>query len=134
MSVTFRGLTFGSTATGFVVPTLAQWRGALADYARDLSGYFNLQTQPGSLYGIFIDLISAGVDIAGGNAFDVVGRTIFTAMQGVALDQFIADYMRRVVETPSTATIYVYGAAGSVVPAATAVRTSQVGVPFALAA
>ena len=131
MSVPFRGLTFGSTATGFVVPTLAQWRGALADYARELSGYFNLQTQPGSLYGIFIDLISAGVDIAGGNAFDVVGRTIFTAMQGVALDQFIADYMRRVVETPSTATVYVYGAPGSVVPAATAVRTSQVGVPFA---
>jgi hypothetical protein len=131
VSVTFRGLTFGSTATGFVVPTLAQWRGALADYARELSGYFNLQTQPGSLYGIFIDLISAGVDIASGNAFDVVGRTIFTAMQGVALDQFIADYMRRVVETPSTATVYVYGAPGSVVPAATAVRTSQVGVPFA---
>ena len=131
MSVTFRGLTFGSTATGFVVPTLAQWRGALADYARELSGYFNLQTQPGSLYGIFIDLISAGVDNAGGNAFDVVGRTIFTAMQGVALDQFIADYMRRVVETTSTATVYVYGAPGSVVPAATAVRTSQVGVPFA---
>jgi hypothetical protein len=131
VSVTFRGLTFGSTATGFVVPTLAQWRGAFADYARELSGYFNLQTQPGSLYGIFIDLISAGVDNAGGNAFDVVGRTIFTAMQGVALDQFIADYMRRVVETTSTATVYVYGAPGSVVPAATAVRTSQVGVPFA---
>lgn len=131
MSVTFRGLTFGSTATGFVVPTLAEWRGALADYARDLRGLANLQTQPGSFYGIIIDLISAGVDIASGNALDVVGRTIFSAMQGVALDQFIADYMRRVVETPSTATVYAYGTAGAVVPAATAVRTSQVGVPFA---
>ena len=131
MSVTFLGLTFGSTATGFVMPTLAEWRGALADYARNLRGIANLQTQPGSLYGVFIDLISSGVDIAGQNALDVVARTIFTSMQGVALDQFIADYMRRVVETPSTATVYAYGAGGAVVPAATAVRTSVVGVPFA---
>jgi len=131
VSVTFLGLTFGSTPTGFVVPTLAEWRGALAQLARDLSGKANLQTQPGSLYGILIDLISQGVNIAGQNAQMVVTRTIFTAMQGVALDQFIADYMRRVVETASTATVYAYGAPGSVVPAATAVRTSSVGVPFA---
>ena len=131
MSVTFLGLTFGSTATGFVVPTLAEVRGALSQYLRDLSGIANLQTQPGSLFGIMVDLISQGVDIAFQNGQMVVSRTIFTSMQGVALDQFIADYMRRVVETPSTATVYAYGAPGSVVPAATAVKTSAVGVSFA---
>lgn len=131
MSVTFLGLTFGSTATGFVVPTLAEVRGALSQYLRDLSGVANLQTQPGSLYGIIVDLVSQGVDIAFQNGQMVVSRTIFTSMQGVALDQFIADYMRRVVETPSTATVYAYGAPGSVVPAATAVKTSAVGVSFA---
>ena len=131
MAVSFLGLTIGDNGTGFVVPTLAQWREAFAVWVREKRGIDNLQTQPGSLYGIFIDICTQAVDIAGGAALDVVSRMLFTSMEGVLLDQFIADYMQRVVDTASTATVYVYGTAGAVVAASTPVRTSAVGTPFA---
>lgn len=130
MAVTFLGLTIGDDGTGFVVPTYAQWRGAFALRVRDLRGIANLQTQPGSFFGDIIDLVVPGLDLAGQNALEVVTRTIFNSMQGVALDQFLADYMTRVVETASTADVYVYGTPGAAVPGGTAVRTSNVAVPF----
>lgn len=130
MAVTFLGLTIGDDGTGFVVPTYAAWRGAFSLRIRDLRGIANLQTQPGSFFGDVIDLVVSGVDLAGQNALEVVTRTIFNSMQGVSLDQFLADYMTRVVETASTATVYVYGTAGAAVPGGTAVRTSSVAVPF----
>jgi len=131
VAITFLGLTIGDDGTGWVYPTYAQWREAFSQKARDDRGIANLQTQPGSLYGFVVDWCSTALDLAGQAAFNVVSRTIFTSMENVALDQFIADYMTRVVPTPSTATVYAYGTGGVVVPGATAVKTSAVGVPFA---
>jgi hypothetical protein len=130
MAVTFLGLTFGDDGTGWVWPTANQLRAAMAAYIASLRGKPNLQTNPGSLFGDFIDLVVTGVDIAGQGASEAVDRTVFTAMEDVALDQFLADYLRRVVATPSTAVVYAYGAAGTAVPAFTPVRTSPVGVAF----
>lgn len=131
MAVTFLGLTIGDDGTGFVVPTYAQWREAFALQARNLRGIANLQTQPGSFFGFIVDQCVTALDLAGQAALSVVTRTIFTSMEDVALDQFVADYMTRVVPTASTATVFAYGTGGVVVPAATAVKTSAVGVPFA---
>ena len=130
MAVTILGLTVGDNGTGWVMPTANQWRAAFAAYIAQLRGRPDLQTNPGSLYGDFIDLVVTGVDIAGQAASDAVARTVFTAMEAVALDQFLADYLRRVVATPSTAVVYAYGSAGTNVPAFTPVRTSPVGVAF----
>ncbi len=130
MSVTLYGLTFGDDGTGFVVPTYSSWRGAFALFIRERRGIANLQTQPGSLFGDFIDAITAAVDVAGQNALEVVTRTIFNSMEGVSLEQFLADYITRVVETASTATVYAYGTAGATVPGGQLVRTSAVSVPF----
>ena len=130
MSVTYLGLTIGDDGTGFVVPTYALWRTAFSIDIRDRRGIANLQTQPGSFFGDMIDMVVSGVHLSGQNALEVVTRTIFNSMQGVSLDQFLADYMTRVVETASTATVYVYGTAGAAVPGGTAVRTSAVAVPF----
>lgn len=130
MAVTILGLTVGDDGTGWVMPTANQWRAAIAAYIAQLRGKPNLQTNPGTLYGDFIDLSVMGVDIAGQNASQAVDRTVFTAMEAVSLDQFLADYLRRVVATPSTAVVYVYGSAGTNVPAFTPVRTSPVGVAF----
>ena len=130
MAVTILGLTVGDDGTGWVMPTANQWRAAFAAYIASLRGKPNLETNPGSLFGDFIDLVVMGVDIAGQAASDAVARTVFTAMEAVALDQFLADYLRRVVATPSTAVVYAYGAAGTNVPAFTPVRTSPVGVAW----
>lgn len=130
MAVTRLGLTIGDDGTGWVMPTYAQWRAAISNYIRDLRGVANLQTQPGSFFGDQVDLVVTGVDIAGQGASEAVDRTVFTAMEGVALDQFLADYLTRIPATASTATVYAYGTAGSAVPALTSVRTSNVGTAF----
>ena len=132
MAVTIWGLTIGDDGTGFQVPTYAIFREAMAVRIRKLRGKANLQTQPGSFFGNIIDLVTTGVDLAAQNARQAVDRTIFTAMQAVALDQFLADYLTRVVATASTATVYVYGTAAAVAGASTPVRTSSVSTPFLL--
>lgn len=130
MAVTILDLTVGDNGTGWVMPTANQWRAAFAAYIAQLRGKPNLQTNPGSLFGDFIDLVVTGVDIAGQGASEAVDRTVFTAMEATALDQFLADYLRRIVATPSTAVVYAYGSAGTNVPAFTPVRTSPVGVAW----
>lgn len=130
MAVTLWGLTFGDDGTGFAVPTYAQIREALAVELRKLRGIANLQTQPGALFGDILDLVVMGCDIALQGAQDAVARTIFTAMRGVALDQFLADILERVQASQSTAVVYAYGSAGSAFAAGTAVRTSTNGPAF----
>jgi hypothetical protein len=130
VAFTFLGLTVGDDGTGFQMPSLAEWRGALATKIRQLRGIANLNTEPGSFYGDIVDLASAAVDLAGQAASEAVSRTVYTAMGGVSLEQFLADIVTRVVATASTATVYVYGTAGAVVPISTAVRTSAVGTAF----
>lgn len=130
MAVTFLGLTFGNTPDGWTMPTYAQWRGAFASQLVALRGKANLQTQPGSFFGDMIDLVVTGVDLAGQAASEAVTRYVFQAMGGTALDQFLADYLRRITASPSTATVYAYGTAGAVLPASSAVRTSAVGTAF----
>jgi hypothetical protein len=130
VAVTFLGLTFGDDGTGWQWTTLDLIREAMAKELRELRGIANLQTQPGSLYGDFIDINARGVDLAGQGASEAVGRTIFTSAEDVVLDQMLADYLVRVVASASTATIFAYGTAGAVVPLGTAVRTSAVATPF----
>ncbi len=130
MAVTIFGLTIGDDGTGWQWPTYALIREAMSVRIRKLRGKANLQTQPGSFFGNIIDLVVTPVDIAGQNSRLAVDRTIFTAMQGVALDQFLADYLTRVVATASTATVYVYGTPGAIAGASTPVRTSAVATPF----
>jgi len=134
VAVTIFGLTIGDDGTGWQWPTYAIIREAMAVRIRKLRGKANLQTQPGSFFGNIIDLVTTGVDLAGQNARQAVDRTIFTAMQAVALDQFLADYLTRVVATPSTAVVYIYGTPAAVAGASTPVRTSSVSTPFALEA
>lgn len=130
MAITFLGLTIGDDGKGFVIPTYAQWRGALAQSIRNLRGIANLNTDPGSLFGDFVDLVTQGVDLAAQAASDAVSNSKFTAMVGVALDQFLADILVRVQATPSTATVYAYGNAGSNIPIASAIRTQPQGVAW----
>ena len=131
MAVTIWGLTIGDDGTGFVVPTYAQIREALAVRLRQLRGLANLVTSPGSFFGNLIDDVVTGVDIAVQSSQVAVERTIFTQMQDVALDQFLADYLVRVQASATTVTAYAYGTAGSVVGAGTLLRTSTLGVAFA---
>ena len=130
MAITFLGLTIGDNGTGFIIPTYAQWREALSIQIRQLRGIANLQTQPGSPFGDFIDLVTTGLDLASQAASLAVSRTVFTAMGGVALDQFLADILIRVVASASTAVIWVYGGAGAAVPQGSPVRSSPTGTPF----
>lgn len=130
MAVTFLGLTIGDDGTGWRMPTYAQFRETMAKSIRELRGLANLQTQPGSFFGDIIDLTVTGLDLAGQAASEAVGRTVFTAQTGVAVDQQLADYLTRVVASASTATVYAYGTAGAVVPIASTVRTSAVATPF----
>lgn len=130
MAVTILGLTVGDDGSGFVMPTYAQWRGAIAEQIRTLRGQANLQTQPGSFFGDQIDLVTTGVDISGQGSNEAVGTTKFTSMEDVSLDQFLADYLVRVQATPSTATVYAYGSAGATLAAFSNVRTSNVGTAF----
>lgn len=130
MAVTLWGLTFGSTTTGFVVPTYAELRAAASLKIREWRGIANLQTQPGSFFGDIVDLVVSGADVALQGAQDAVARTIFTAMQGVALDQFLADLLARVQASQSTVVAYAYGSAGAAFAAGTALRTSTNGPPF----
>lgn len=130
MAVTIWGLTIGDDGTGFVVPTYAQIRDALAVRLRQLRGIANLVTAPGSFFGNLIDDVVTGVDVAVQSSQVAVERTIFTQMQDVALDQFLADYLVRVQASPTTVVAYAYGTAGSVVGAGTSLRTSTLGVAF----
>ena len=130
MAVTFLGLTIGDDGTGWRMPTYDQFRAAMAKNIRQLRGLANLQTQEGSLFGDFIDATVRALDLAGQAASEAVSRTIFSSMTGVSVDQFLADYLTRVTASPSTATIYAYGTAGSVVPFGQVVRTSTVATPF----
>ena len=127
---TILGLTIGDDGFGFVVPTFGQTREALATTIRELRGIANLNTAPGSPFGDIIDLTTTALDLAFQAARQAVDRTIFTAMQGVALDQFLADYLTRLDATPSTALVYVYGSPGAAVALATSVRTAPLASTF----
>lgn len=130
MAITILGLTIGDDGSGWKVPTYAQWRDAISKRIRDLRGKANLQTQPGSLFGDMIDMLVTGVDAVTQNTTEAVGRTVFTSMGGVSLDQFLSDVIFRVVATPSTATVYAYGTAGAAIPQGTAIRSSPVATAF----
>lgn len=127
MAITLWGLTFGSTSDGFVVPTLAELRAAAVTQIRALRGIANLQTQPGSIYGAFIDLVTSGVDLALQGAQSFVYGTIFNTAQGTQLDWLLAGYITRVQASQSTAIVYPYGTAGSAFAGGTVVRTSTAG-------
>src|SRR5688572_2509261 len=130
MAVTILGLTIGDDGTGFVIPTYAQVREALADQLRKLSGYANLQTQPSALYGYLVDLVTHGADISLQSGAALVYRTIFNFAQGVALDQILAGFITRVQASASTVVAYAYGSGGAAVAAGTALRTSANGPAF----
>lgn len=130
MAVNFYGLIIGDDGTGFKVPTYAALREVVAKQVRQLRGKANLHTEPGSLYGTFIDIALSLAYLALQGASEAVSRTVFQSMGGVSLDQFLADYMTRIVATPSTATVFVYGTAGTVVPASTGVATSANATPY----
>lgn len=130
MAITFLGLTIGDDGTGFKIPTYAEWREALSTEIRQLRGIANLNTTPGSLFGDFIDLSVTALDLASQAASEAVSRTVFTAMQGVSLDQFLADILVRVQASASTAIIWIYGSAGAAIPQGTAVKGSPTGTPF----
>lgn len=127
MAITLWGLTFGSTTDGFVVPTLVELRAAAVNKIREYRGIANLQTQPGSLFGDTIDLITSAVDVALQGAQSYVYGTIFTTAQGAALDMLLSGYITRVTASQSTATVYAYGTAGAAFGAGTVVRTSTSG-------
>lgn len=127
MAITLWGLTFGSTADGFVVPTLVELRAAAETQIRALRGIANLQTQPGSLYGDFIDLITSAVDVAMQGAQSYVYGTIFASAQGQQLDMLLAGYITRVTASQSAGVVYPYGTAGAAFGAGTIVRTSTSG-------
>lgn len=130
MSVTLWGLTFGSTADGFVVPTLIELRAAAEAKLREFTGIANLQTQPGSLYGCTIDLITSAVDVALQGAQSYVYGTIFNTAQGSALHMLLNGYITPVTASQSTAVVYPYGTAGAAFGAGTIVRTSTTGATW----
>lgn len=127
MAITLWGLTFGSTADGFVVPTLIDLRAAASNKIREYRGIANLQTQPGSLFGDTIDLITSAVDVALQGAQSYVYGTIFTTAQGAALEMLLSGYITKVTASQSTAVVYAYGTAGAAFGAGTVVRTSASG-------
>ena len=128
---TIWGITIGDDGLGFVVPTYATVREALATRIRQLRGIANLHTEPGSEFGDIVDLETTGIDVALQGAQQAVDRTIFTGMEGVALDQFLADYLTRVQASPSTVVAYAYGTAGAAVGSGVLLRTSVTGPAFA---
>lgn len=130
MAVTFLGLTIGDDGTGWRMPSYDQFRAVIAKEIRQLRGLANLQTQPGSLFGDFIDGAVRALDLSGQGSTEAKSRTVFDEMTGVSVDQFLADYLTRVTASPSTATIYAYGTAGGAIPFAQVVRTSAVATPF----
>lgn len=134
MAITFLGLTLGDNGTGFVVPTYAQWRGAFETWIRDKRGRADLHTEPGSLYGTMIDLMVTGVDLAAQAASEAAYSAIFTAMRGVRLDQFLADYLTRIAASQSTATVWAYGSPGAAVLAGAGIRSGPTSTPFITAA
>lgn len=131
MAVTFLGLTIGSTPTGWVVPTYAQFRGAFSDQLRKLSGYANLHTEPSALYGYIVEAVTTGVDICLQGAQSFVYGTIFNSAQGTLLDAILAGFLDRVQASPSTVVAYAYGTAGAAFGAGTLLRTSANGTAFA---
>lgn len=130
MAVTLFGLTIGDDGSGWVVPTYAQVRLAVADRLKVLRDVANLHVEPGSFFGDLVDLAVTAVDLSLQASTEVVSRTIFTSMGGVALDQFLADYLVRVQASASTVTVWAYGAGGAVVPLNTLVRTSPTATAF----
>lgn len=127
MAVPLWDLIFGSTADGFVVPSLVDLRAAAVNKIREYRGIANLQTQPGSLFGDTIDLITSAVDVALQGAQSYVYGTIFNTAQGAALDMLLSGYITRVTASQSTATVYAYGSAGAAFGAGTVVQTSASG-------
>lgn len=127
MAVTLWGLTFGSTSSGFVVPTYAELRGAAAARIRSLRGIANLRVEPGAFFGNIIDLTVGAVDIALQGAQEAITRTIFNQATGNALDALLAGFIERVQASDSTAVVYPYGLAGAAFAAGTIVRTSPAG-------
>jgi hypothetical protein len=125
------GLTIGDDGTGFVVPTYAEIREALAQRIRNLRGIANLHTEPGSEFGDVVDLETTTLDIACQGMQQAVDRTIFTFMGDTALDQFLADYLVRVQASASTVVAYPYGTAGAAIGLGTLLRTSTLGTAFA---
>lgn len=130
MAVTFLGLTIGDDGSGWVMPTYAQWRSVMEAELRRLRGIANLRTEPGSFYGSILDFVVTGIDLCGQATSEVVSRTKFTSMRGVGLDQFLADYLRRVQASQSSATIWAYGSPGASVLAGTSVRSGPTSTPF----
>lgn len=130
MAVTILGLTIGDNGSGFYMPTLAEWRAAIAAKIVELRGVANLHTEPGSEFGDIVDIVSQGVDIAAQSASEAVSQSKFTAMVGVALDQFLADILLRVPATPSTSMVWIYGSAGSNVGVNQIIRTSPTSTGF----
>lgn len=119
------------TTLGFVVPTYAEIREALAQRLRNLRGIANLHTEPGSEFGDVIDLETTSLDLSVQGMQQVVDRTVFTSMGGVALDQFLADYLVRVQASASTVVAYAYGSAGAAIGLGTLLRTGPLAQAFA---
>lgn len=128
---TIWGLVIGDDGTGFVVPTYAEIREALAQRIRNLRGIANLHTEPGSEFGDVVDLETTALDTACQGMQQAVDRTIFTSMGGTALDQFLADYLTRVQASASTVVAYPYGTAGAAIGLGTLLRASPLGTAFA---
>ena len=134
MAVTILGLTVGDDGTGFVIPTYAQWRGVFESRIRTLRGISNLRTEPGSFFGNIVDFVVTGVDAASQAAYEAAESVIFTAMRGVRLQQFLADYLVKVEATQSTAPVWAYGSPGASVLAFAAIRTGPTTTMFATTA
>lgn len=130
MAVTFLGLTIGDNGTGWASPTYAQWRGAYEQFCRERRGIANLRTEPGSFYGFFVDMAATVTDLACQAAGEAAEMSIFTAMRGVRLDQFLADYLKRVAASQSTATVWAYGTAGATALPGISIRSGPTSTPF----
>ena len=131
MSVSWRGLVFGDNGTGYVVPSLAAIRGAVADYLRDLKNLPGLNTLPGSFFGDMIDIAAGVLDANAQATVDGVSKAIFSQAFDTSLDQLLDPATIRLAATASTAVVYAYGTSLSTVPVSSIVRTSPTAAAFA---
>jgi hypothetical protein len=131
VAFSFLGLTIGDDGFGWRMPTLPQWREAIAQKVRDLRGLAYLNSNPGSYWGDHIDLVVTAIDLAGQAATEAVNQSIFGNMIGVRLDQFLADQVTRVDASESEVELLVYGSAGGTALLGTLVRATQTGPAFA---
>lgn len=131
MAVTWLGLIFGDDGTGWVKPPYEASRAAIAKYWTILRGYINLNTEPGSTFGQFVDALTQVLDLGLQADVEVVARTLFQSAQDVELDQLLQDVTVRVQASASRAQEYVWGAALSVVPLGAIVRSMPTGVGWA---